>query len=413
MCGEKMTEVKYEHPLDYYTVDNFINGSRKMIGKPVQGIATPPKNNEADYHSISGYARSLGDDNPLFNDVLYAVTKAKYSTVIAPPTFLTILRYPIYEGALFDGPYPLVGIEAAFDWVWNDVVKMNDRFTTEMILKDVYEKTGDKGRTVYLVSECKYRNALSNKLVATCNGTYAAIARAESITEIPEAAKEGFAKQPISDRKVHYYSDEEIERLIKDIGGMAMRGYYPLYWDDVNIGDELAPVVKGPLTTGALMSYHGTVFNIDAFPTFENSFHKWLKKPGFLRTNPLTGWPYDLQMAEHNDPNMSAARGMPYMFGLGSLKAGLCTHLLSNWMGDDGYIRRLKVDVLEPYLYGDALWIKGKVVEKYKEKIGGVLYLAVDIKIESINQEGQNVAPGTATLYLPSITQPVELPILQ
>jgi len=101
------------------------------------------------------------------------------------------------------------------------------------------------------------------------------------------------------------------------------------------------------------------------------------------------------------------------MFGMGSLKASFCGHLLTNWMGDEGFVRRLKVDVLEPYIYGDALWVKGKVVDKYKEKIGGTLYSAVDVKIETINQEGQNVAPGTATVYLPSFNNAVQLPIPQ
>ena len=110
---------------------------------------------------------------------------------------------------------------------------------------------------------------------------------------------------------------------------------------------------------------------------------------------------------------MGPLSGLPSSFGFGSLRLGFCTHLLTNWMGDEGFIRRLNVDVLEPYIYGDALWIKGKVVEKYKEKLGGVLYGAVDVKIEAVNQLGQNVAPGTATVYLPSAKSFVELPIPQ
>jgi len=313
---------------------------------------------------------------------------------------------------LFDGPYPLIGLESAFDWEWNDVVKMNDNFTTELILKDVYERPSNKGRTVYLVSECKYWNKLSKELVATCQGIYAAIARAESILEIPDAIKEGFSKYPLTDRKVYHYSNEEVEHLIKEINSMYTRGPKTLYWEDIDIGDKLPLAVKGPLTTSALTGYHGLNFSAQASPSFGLAFRKWIKHPGYLRTNPLTGWPYDIQMTEHSDPNLSAARGMPSSFAMGSLKVGLCTDLLSNWMGDEGFIRSLKLDVLEPYIYGDALWINGKVVEKYKEKIGGKSYGVAEVKIDAINQLGQNVASGTSTIYLPFVNWPsVELPI--
>jgi hypothetical protein len=90
----KMSEVKYEHPLEYYTLDNFIEESRKLIGKPVQGIVDPPKDDSADLGYISSYSMSLGDDNPLFSSVLYAL-KTKYGITIAPPTFPAVIRYPM------------------------------------------------------------------------------------------------------------------------------------------------------------------------------------------------------------------------------------------------------------------------------------------------------------------------------
>lgn len=407
-----MIEVKYEQPLNYYTVDNFIEESCKMIGAPVSGVTDIPARYEAaKCQFIDNYTAAIGDSNPLYRDLNYAVYRSMYGTVIAPPTFLTIFKYPISRGALFDGPYPLVGLEAEFEWEWNDVIHMNDKFTSELILKNVCERPSDKGRTVYLVSECKYFNKLSKGLIATCHGTYAAIARVERITDIPSAIKEGFIKSPITGRKVYHYSDEEVECIVKDIEGVARRGLTPLYWEDVNIGDKLPQVVKAPLTTAALMTYHGVNFSAETFPTFGIAFRKWLKSPGFLRMNPLTGWPYDIQMTAHGDPNLAPSVGMPYSFGMGSLKVGLCAHLLTNWMGDDGFIRRMKVDTLEPYIYGDALWIRGEVVDKYKEKLGGTMYSAVDIKIEAVNQLGQNIAPGTATIYLPCVNSIVELPI--
>jgi hypothetical protein len=406
-----MVEVKYDKPIEYYTVDNFIEECCKLVGKPVHGVMDTPTFDKAFVDYMTSYSLVLGNNDPLYTDLSHAVY-TRYNTLIASPTFLTVFKYPISHGALFDGPYPLAGFEAAFDWEWNDVVKMNDRFTTEHILKDVYEKPSEKGRVVYLVSECKYWNALSKELVATCLGTYAAIARAESITEIPEAITEGFKNYPITDRKVYCYSEEEIKHLLKDVDAEVRAGEETRYWEDVNVGDNLTPVVKGPVTTSALMQYAIIVFSSKLFPGFELQYLKGLKNPGFMRTNPLMGWPYDIQIGQHMDPNFSPAGGLPDAYALGTLRAGLSSHLLLNWMSEEGFLRRINVNVLEPFIYGDTMWISGKVVDKYKEKLGGALYGAVDIEMEAVNQLGQKIQPGTATVYLPFPGYPVKLPIL-
>ena len=406
-----MSEIKYSKPLEYYTVDNFLKESHQMIGQPVTGIMGTSSFDIAKYDFTAAYALAVGDDNPLFRDVWYALN-TRYETIIALPTFFIAIKYPMCEGPLFDGPYPLAGLEASYDWEWNDVIRMNDKFTYEHILTDVYEQTTQKGRTVYLVSECKYWNQLK-ELVATCNGTYAAIVVAESIIDLPEAIKEGFSKRPITDRKVHKYSDDEVSRIIKDSGAMVRNGPKSRYWENVEIGDELPQIVKAPVTSSSLIQYHNAVFTAQNFPNFEVHVRKFLKKPGVFRSQLLTNWPYDYQLSQYEDPYLGETGGLGYSFPPSSVRAGFCAHLLSNWMGDDGFIRSLQVDVSEPYLYGDSLWVKGTVVEKYKEKIAGGVYGAVDIKIESINQLGQNVAPGKATVYLPSKCRVVDLPIQQ
>jgi len=406
-----MSEIKFKHPLEYYTVDNFIKDSCEMIGEPVKGILATSAHDIARYNFIVAYAHAIGDSNPLYTDVGYAL-ETKYYGLISVPTYLVAIKYPMSEGALFEGPYPLVGLEAEYDWEWNDVIKMNDSFTTEHVIKDVYEKSSEKGRTVYIASKCKYLNKLSKEVVASCVGTYAAIARAESITEIPEAIKEGFSQQPITDREVYRYSEEEIKKILAEVKE-ERRGINRHYWEDVNVGDELTPIVKEALTTDSLLDYTMAVFSAEAFPSFEINLHKWLQKPGFLRTNPKLGWPYDIPYTGFEDPFMGGASGMPHMFAPGSLKVGFCAHLLSDWMGDDGFIRKLKVDVSEPYIYHDVLWIKGKVVEKYKEKVGGELYGAVNVKISAVNQLGGTVARGIATVYLPFENCGVTLPIPQ
>jgi hypothetical protein len=69
------------------------------------------------------------------------------------------------------------------------------------------------------------------------------------------------------------------------------------------------------------------------------------------------------------------------------------------------------MEIFNVFMYGDINWYKGKVTEKYKERIGSNVYGAVDIDIEVTNQLGEHVAAGDATVYLPFAGQEVALPI--
>jgi len=110
-----MSDIKYEKSLDHYTVNNFIEECRKLVGQPVHGVFETPAFESARRGYLTGYAYAIGDLNPLYTDITYAVD-TRYATQIAPPTFLVAFKYPVSQGVLFDGPYPLVGMEAAFDW---------------------------------------------------------------------------------------------------------------------------------------------------------------------------------------------------------------------------------------------------------------------------------------------------------
>ena len=86
--------------------------------------------------------------------------------------------------------------------------------------------------------------------------------------------------------------------------------------------------------------------------------------------------------------------------------------LLSNCMGDNGFIRRLQMALRRPMYYGDLGVYNGEVVKKFKEVQKGEsgtgavqgerTYYAVGIKYEGRNQEDQVFVQGTSTVYLPS-----------
>jgi hypothetical protein len=71
---------------------------------------------------------------------------------------------------------------------------------------------------------------------------------------------------------------------------------------------------------------------------------------------------------------------------------------VTNWMGDHGFLKRLRADMRRFNTFGDVTYCKGKVSKKYV--VDGAH--AVDIEIWAENQRGELTAPGLATVILPS-----------
>jgi hypothetical protein len=212
------------------------------------------------------------------------------------------------------------------------------------------------------------------------------------------------------DRPIHVYSEEEIKRIEQGVENESVRGSNPLYWEKVNVGEKLTPVVKGPLQIMPdMFQWHcATKWK---YPMLEVAYRFARDNPGKRRLNLEMNWPYFTADQEYDDHQTAILRGMPHPFDIDGQRVGLTGHLLTNWMSDEGFLKSLTVEILEPFFYGDTLWIKGEVVDKYKEKISGIMYGAVDVKIELINQLEDLVGKGAATVYLPSRGREVKIPI--
>ena len=70
---------------------------------------------------------------------------------------------------------------------------------------------------------------------------------------------------------------------------------------------------------------------------------------------------------------------------------------MTNWMGDDGFLRRLNVSVRRPNIFGDVSWCRAKVVDKRID--GGTSLVDLDVFVQ--NQLGDITAKGTAVVELP------------
>ncbi len=69
--------------------------------------------------------------------------------------------------------------------------------------------------------------------------------------------------------------------------------------------------------------------------------------------------------------------------------------LITNWMGDGGFLRRLYVQVRTPVIYGDVVTYRATVTAK--DDAPGV----VKLDITGTNQEGEVATAGNADVELP------------
>lgn len=86
---------------------------------------------------------------------------------------------------------------------------------------------------------------------------------------------------------------------------------------------------------------------------------------------------------------------MPGPFDNGVMRFAWVAPLITNWMGDDGFLRKLYVQVRQPVIYGDIITYEGKVTEK------DVTQNLVKIEITGTNQEGDVATKGSAEVILP------------
>jgi acyl dehydratase len=99
----------------------------------------------------------------------------------------------------------------------------------------------------------------------------------------------------------------------------------------------------------------------------------------------------------HWDDALARAVGVPAAYDYGPERVAWLGHLVTNWMGDAGVLRRLTVQVRRHNLIGDTTWCRGAVTAHHLAGNEGEVTLALD----AVNQRGETIAAGQAVVVLP------------
>ncbi len=195
--------------------------------------------------------------------------------------------------------------------------------------------------------------------------------------------------------KPYRYTQDEIEAIAEGYRTEKRRGSDTLYWDDVQIGDDLPVVQKGPLTLVDIVGFYSgrrTVYNVMKMAFLERDRH-----PNNVYYSPERNIPMH-PAAGHFDVEIAHEIGMPSAYDQGWQRIGWAGHLLTNWAGDRGFVRKLDGRVTKPNLVGDLTRMQGEVTGKRKEN-GESL---VDIRWWGENQRGERNCDGIAVIRLAS-----------
>ena len=140
--------------------------------------------------------------------------------------------------------------------------------------------------------------------------------------------------------------------------------YAKVYFEDVPVGSEIPPLVKGPIPQIQLTRYAGASGDF----------------------NPI-----------HQDHEFAKAAGMGDVFGHGMLTMGFVAQSVTDWAGA-GTVQKLGVRFGGLVRLKDIITCKGRVLSK-RGKDGAH---TVELEVWAENQKGEKVVTGKATVGLPS-----------
>lgn len=357
---------------------------RKRIGKPIVG-SLEPWCHEATRDNIRHYAHGIGDDNPLWCDPDYAA-QSRYGTIVALPSFLFSTSRIVsgYVGGL-SGVHAMW---AGADWTWHKPVLRNDEIQTEAHLKDLIEhQTRFAGRAFQQIYHVDFFKQDGTKVAEANSWCFR--------TDRDEARERGTKYKEVKAKPPRRYTDEELEKFYQLYAEEEVRGRTPRYWEDVEDGEALTPLAKGPMTVTGFIAYAqgwgGLYIRANKLNWRQITAH-----PGLGIKNRF-GVP-DCPERVHWDEEFAHMVGTPGAYDYGPERCSWLTHHLTNWMGDAGFLRKSSCKIRRHNPEGDMLTFTGKVVRKSVEN-GRHL---VEIAQEAHNQDGELSVVGSGVVELPS-----------
>ena len=393
-------EEEFEEATKYRLRDEDIEAAQALVGVDTANRAREHLTT-ATPDGIRNFARGVGDDNPLWNDEQYGPT-TRWGSQIAPPSMTTILNAPMQGDRVakdlrrptFRGIHVFVS-GGSSDWYLP--VYPGDTLYSFNGLESVDVKQSEFAETSVIQV---LRSVKINQ-----RGEVVAVLRTIAIYAERRTARERGKYAEITPAR---YTDDELADIDAVYAAEEPRGRDTRWWEDVQVGEELPRMAKGPLTQTEMIVFHAGGYGFVPYaPSASRLGYKNRQRiPKFYIKNEY-GIP-DVAQRVHWDSAWAQAIGNPMAYDYGVLRECWLTHYLTDWMGDEGWLVHQGDEVRKFNYIGDTQIITGEVTAK-REELGQHL---VDIEFRATNQRGVVTARGSAVVALPSrVAGPVLVPV--
>jgi len=364
---------------------------RRRIGIPVR--FSPRSHNEvSSTDSFRHFARAYGDDNPLYNDPAYAGASS-WASPIAPPLypFISGIARPVKhsdaEAALLKSGDPLAGIGQYMcgeRWLFTRPVRAGDVLLQSQALHAAELRASSFGGGA---------GALVSHRVAWEDDQGAPFAF--RFLDFWHADREKSSKAG-KNREIARtsYTDEDIARFDACYEAEEVRGSTPRTISDVEVGDGIGPIAKGPISITDMVAWHaGVGWGMYGGGGSKIAYLNRKRVPKFYVKNTLGYW--DSAQRCHWDDEWAQRIGHPAAYDYGVMRTNWLVHLVTNWMGDDAFIWKLSASVRKFNYLGDAHFISG-VVRDVDRATNTVM-----VDVEGVNQRGEVTCDARVVVILP------------
>jgi acyl dehydratase len=363
--------------------DQMLADMRALIGTELRTDACV--NNEyATRLAILRFCEGIGDDNPLWMDPDYGVTTA-HGIQIAPPSFIFACLGSVQVG------WPgLGGFHAETRLSFNRTIRVGDKITARVVFDGFdgpIEGSNFGGRRIKDYLRQEYRNQ-DGELVATFICSRMRFER----TEMQKRRESRKIELP------HPWTDEQLAAIEEDVLREKPRGADPRYWDDVQVGDKIDVITKGPIGLTDEIAYIAAgAAPIPRIAAHGVALRRYRKHPKWAFRDPLTHALEPVYSVHYND-YAARLQGAQAAYDVGIQRTCWGMHALTHWMGDAGFLKAFDCQYRSHVYLSDVVRLGGTVEAKEIDADGDFV---VRIGTWATNQRDQEVMPGSAVVTLP------------
>ena len=345
--------------------------------------------------AIRHFAWGIGDNNPLWLDTQYAA-QSPYGGIVAPPCILYALDGTVVAPKLAGVQW----LYAGTTFTWLEPIHLDDTFKVEARLKKQELKSGRRfPKWVLQTGEIKYINQ-HQRVAGIAIGRCARTPRGDALTKEKN-------NKALKDVESYNYTAEEILDIERQVLAERRQGSEPLYYEDIKVTDKVQPVVRGPLGVIDIMAWYSGQQGATHYGGVHGDAIRYRSRHADYHLNKKTGAKESAGRG-HLESSTGKDVGMGGAYDVGPQRIAWCQHMLTNWIGDHGFLHTLDISVRKPNLVGDTLWWSGEVLSMNIREGYGV----IEFSVRAVNQRGTLSADGTASAVLPRRNNgPISFPL--